>query len=532
MNRLYASMDAEEIQCSKIHYNLPIKELIGIAVEKEDGYIAKNGALCINTGKYTGRSPNDRFIVDSPSVHHHINWNKANMPMTMENFDRLCSKILDYIKEKEIYVFDGFAGADKDYRMPVRVINEFAYQNLFSQQMLIKAKEGELSDFKPEFTIIVVPDFKADPQVDGTNSEVFIVLNFDKKMVLIGGTKYCGEIKKSVFTVMNYLLPFKGVLPMHCSANVGQDGEVTLFFGLSGTGKTTLSADHDRRLIGDDEHGWTDKGVFNFEGGCYAKCINLSQENEPQIWNAIREGALLENVVIDSATGEPDYDDGRHTENTRAAFPVEHIDNSILEGVGGIPKTIIFLTADATGVLPPISKLTKEQAMYHFMSGYTSKLAGTERGIVDPKATFSTCFGSPFMLLRPQVYAKLLGEKIDKYDVKVFLVNTGWASGSYGIGSRMKLKYTRSMVRAAMNGQLDGVDYYIDPIFGLAIPKECPNVPNIVLNPPNTWYSIDEYYRKANNLAESFKSNFKQFKDVPEDILDAEPEKMPEDYIV
>lgn len=525
-------MDGEEIQCSKINYNLPIKQLIDIAVEKEDGYIAKNGALCINTGKYTGRSPNDRFIVDSPSVHQHINWNKANMPMTMENFDKLYSKVLDYIKDKEIFVFDGFVGADKDYRMPVRVVNEFASQNLFSQQMLRKANPEELNVFKPEFTIFAVPDCKADPHVDATNSEAFIVLNFEKKIVLIGGTMYCGEIKKSIFTVMNYLLPFMGVLPMHCSANMGQNGEVTLFFGLSGTGKTTLSADNDRRLIGDDEHGWTDNGVFNFEGGCYAKCINLSKEHEPQIWGAIKEGALLENVVIDKTTGEPDYDDSRYTENTRAAFPVEHIENSVLEGVGGIPKTIIFLTADATGVLPPISKLTKEQAMYHFMSGYTSKLAGTERGIVDPKATFSTCFGSPFMLLKPQVYAKLLGEKIDKYDARVFLVNTGWASGSYGIGSRMKLKYTRAMVRAAMNGQLDDVSYAEDPIFGLSIPKECPNVPDLVLNPPNTWYSIDEYYRKANNLAENFNSNFKQFKDVSEDILDAEPEKMQEEYIV
>lgn len=525
-------MDDAEIQCSKVNYNLPIKKLIDIAVEKEDGYVAKNGALCINTGKYTGRSPNDRFIVDSPSVHQHINWNKANMPMTTENFDKLYSKVLHYIKDKEVFVFDGFVGADKDYRMPVRVINELAYQNLFSQQMLIKAKPGELDNFRPGFTIYAVPDCQANPQVDATNSEAFIVLNFEKKIVLIGGTKYCGEIKKSIFTVMNYLLPFKGVLPMHCSANMGENGEVTLFFGLSGTGKTTLSADNDRRLIGDDEHGWTDNGVFNFEGGCYAKCINLSQEHEPQIWDAIREGALLENVVINKATGEPDYSDDRYTENTRAAFPVEHIENSILEGVGGIPKTIIFLTADATGVLPPISKLTKEQAMYHFMSGYTSKLAGTERGIVDPKATFSTCFGSPFMLLKPQVYAELLGEKIEKYDARVFLVNTGWASGSYGIGSRMKLKYTRAMVRAAMNGQLDNIDYVTDPIFGLSIPKECPNVPNLVLNPPNIWYSIDEYYRKANDLAENFSNNFKQFKDVSEDILEAEPEKMLEEYIV
>jgi len=532
LNRLYASTDGVEIQCSKIHYNLLIKQLIDIAVEKENCVIASNGALCVNTGKYTGRSPEDRFIVDTPSVHEHVNWNKGNVAMTEENFDKLFKKVLDYIESKEVFVFDGFVGADKEYRMPIRVINEFAYQNLFAQQMFIKPKKEELENFAPEFTVIAVPGLQADPAVDGTRSEVFIVLNFDKKVVLIGGTKYCGEIKKSIFTVMNYLLPFKGVLPMHCSANMGKNGDVTLFFGLSGTGKTTLSADDDRRLIGDDEHGWTDKGVFNFEGGCYAKCIKLSKENEPQIWAAIREGALLENVVIDEATGEPDYDDDRFTENTRAAFPVEHIDNAILDGIGGIPKTIIFLTADATGVLPPIARLTKEQAMYHFMSGYTSKLAGTERGIIDPKATFSTCFGAPFMLHRPQVYAQLLGEKIDKYNVRVFLVNTGWASGSYGIGSRMKLKYTRAMVRAAINGDLENVEYITDPIFHLAIPKECPNVPNLVLNPPNTWYSLDEYYRKANSLAESFRNNFRQFKDVPESILVGEPEKMLEEYII
>ena len=531
MNRQDISEVSMKIQCKKIHYNLPIEQLINIAIEKEGCIVANNGALCVNTGKYTGRSPNDRFIVDTPTVHEHINWNKANMPMTIENFNRLFSKVLDYIKSKEVFVFDGFVGADKEYRMPIRVINEFAFQNLFSQQMFRKAKEEELENFRPEFTVYAVPGLQANPEIDGTNSEVFIVLNFEKKIVLIGGTKYCGEIKKSIFTVMNYLLPFKGVLPMHCSANMGENGDVTLFFGLSGTGKTTLSADDDRKLIGDDEHGWTDNGVFNFEEAAMLSVLNFLKEHEPQIWAAIRE-ALLENVVIDEDTGEPDYDDDRYTENTRAAFPIEHIENSVPGGIGGIPKTIIFLTADATGVLPPIARLTKEQAMYHFMSGYTSKLAGTERGIVEPMATFSTCFGAPFMLLRPQVYAQLLGEKIDKYNVKVFLVNTGWASGSYGIGSRMKLKYTRAMVRAAVNGDLDNVEYMTDPIFHLEIPKECPNVPSLVLNPPNIWYSLDEYYRKANSLAESFRSNFRQFKDVPESILIGEPEKMLEEYII
>lgn len=525
-------MTLKEIKCHKLHYNMPLGQLMDISAEKEGGVFASNGALCINTGKYTGRSPEDRFIVDEVSVHEHVDWSKVNLPISIEKFEKLYDRVLDYIKDKDLYVFDGYVGADKKYRMPIRVINEFAYQNMFAHHMFIKANNDELVNFMPKFTVVAVPDFKAVPELDGTNSEVFIIISFEKRTILIGGSKYCGEIKKSLFTVMNYLLPFKGVLPMHCSANMGQNGDVTLFFGLSGTGKTTLSADNDRRLIGDDEHGWSEDGVFNFEGGCYAKCIKLSKENEPQIWNAIREGTLLENVVLDEETKEPDYDDDKYTENTRATFPIEYIENAIPNGMGGIPKTIIFLTADATGVLPPISKLTKEQAVYHFMSGYTSKLAGTERGIVDPKATFSTCFGAPFMLLKPYVYAKLLGDKIDKYNVNVFLVNTGWASGSYGIGSRMKIKFTRAMVRAAMNGELDSVKYYNDPIFGLAIPNECPNVPKLVLNPPHTWYSIDEYYRMANRLADNFRSNFKQFKGVSEDILKAEPGNILEDYLV
>ncbi|MBU5675343.1 phosphoenolpyruvate carboxykinase (ATP) [Alkaliphilus sp. MSJ-5] len=523
MNNVNELIDSHILKSDKVHYNLPTQQLIDIAVEKEDGYIAKSGALCINTGKYTGRSPNDRFIVDEPLVHNHINWSKGNKSISSEKFENLFNKAMDYIDNKELFIFDGFVGADLEYRMPIRVINEFAYQNLFAQQMFIKPKEGERENFKPEFTVVALPNLKAVPEVDGTNSEVFIIISFEKKVVLIGGTKYSGEIKKSIFTVMNYLLPFKNVLPMHCSANIGEGGDVALFFGLSGTGKTTLSADKNRRLIGDDEHGWTENGVFNFEGGCYAKCINLTEEHEPQIWNAIKDGAILENVVIDETTGEPDYDDDKYTENTRAAYPVEHIDGAVMEGKGGIPKTIIFLTADATGVLPPISKLTKEQAMYHFMSGYTSKLAGTERGIVEPTATFSTCFGGPFMLLKPQVYAKLLGEKIEQYNTNVFLVNTGWTGGPYGVGNRMKLKYTRSMVRAAMKGELDNVDYIKDPIFNLSIPTECPDVPQTILEPSNTWEGEDAYYTKANELAESFIRNFEQFKDVSEDIKNANP---------
>ncbi|KAB3532861.1 phosphoenolpyruvate carboxykinase (ATP) [Alkaliphilus serpentinus] len=511
-------MSHDDFKPKKLHYNLSPKQLIEFAVDREGGSIAENGSLCINTGAYTGRSPKDRYIVDEALVHDHVNWEKGNIPMETSTFEKLYNKAMEYIQQKEIFVFDGFIGTDEKYRMPIRVINEFAYQNLFAQQMFVKATAEELQDISPEFTVIALPDLKAIPEIDGTNSEVFIIISFERKTVLIGGTKYSGEIKKSMFTVMNYLLPFKDVLPMHCSANIGKEGDVALFFGLSGTGKTTLSADENRKLIGDDEHGWTEKGVFNFEGGCYAKCINLSQVYEPQIWDAIREGAILENVVIDEKTGILDYNDDRYTENTRAAFPINHIDDAVLEGVGGIPKTIVFLTADATGVLPPISKLSKEQAMYHFLSGYTSKLAGTERGIVQPIATFSTCFGEPFMILKPQVYAKLLGEKIDRYNVNVFLVNTGWTGGAYGTGSRMKIKYTRAMVRAAIEGQLDHVSYITDPIFKLQMPTECPNVPTEILNPSNTWMDISEYSRKAKELANRFNENFMKFRDVSKDI--------------
>ncbi len=508
---------------AKVQRNLTIGKLVEAALKKEDAVLTDTGALSINTGKYTGRSPGDRFIVDGPDVHDQVDWGKVNAPISSEGFDKLYEKMLTYIKDKELYIFDGFVGADKNYRMPVRVINEYASQNLFSQQLLIKPKAGELEGFEPEFTIIAAPGCHADAAIDGTNSEAFIILNFTKKIVLIGGSMYCGEIKKSIFTVMNFLLPKKNVMPMHCSANVGKDGDVALFFGLSGTGKTTLSADNGRRLIGDDEHGWTDDGVFNFEGGCYAKCIRLSKENEPQIWNAIRFGTLLENVVLDPETGVPDYDSEQFTENTRAGYPVTYIDNAVEEGVGGKPSTIIFLTADATGVLPPISKLSKEQAMYHFMSGYTSKLAGTERGIVEPTATFSTCFGAPFMPRKPQVYAELLGKKIDENNVRVFLVNTGWSGGSYGVGKRMKLSYTRAMVTAAINGKLDNVKYEKDSIFGVAVPTECPDVPAEVLKPVNVWQDKAEYERTALKLAESFKDNFRKFSGVAEGIVNAGP---------
>jgi phosphoenolpyruvate carboxykinase (ATP) len=507
----------------KVHRNLTVGKLVEAAIKKEGAVLSDTGALSINTGKYSGRSPGDRFIVDQPSIHDKVDWGKVNASISNEKFENLYNKVLNYIKDKELFVFDGFVGADKNYRMPIRVVNEYAWQNLFSTQLLIKPKEGELETFEPEYTVIAAPGCLADAESDGTNSEAFIILNFEKRIVLIGGSKYCGEIKKAIFTVMNFILPMKGVMPMHCSANIGDNDDVALFFGLSGTGKTTLSADKGRKLIGDDEHGWTGDGVFNFEGGCYAKCIKLSKESEPQIYNAIKFGSVLENVVLDPETGVPDYDSDQYTENTRAGYPVTYIDNAVEEGVGGNPATIVFLTADATGVLPPISRLSKEQAMYHFMSGYTSKLAGTERGIVEPTATFSTCFGAPFMPMKPQVYAELLGKKIDENNSRVFLVNTGWSGGSYGVGKRMKLSYTRAMVNAAISGKLNNVNYDTDLIFGLAVPTECPEVPTEVLKPVNVWQDKAEYERTALKLAKDFNANFQKFKGVSEDIVKAGP---------
>jgi phosphoenolpyruvate carboxykinase (ATP) len=505
-----------------VYRNLPVSKLVEKAILKGEGKLTNTGALAVTTGKYTGRSPEDRFIVDEPSVHNDINWGKINVAIDPSKFDNLYGKLTAYLQNREIFMFDGFAGADMDYRLPIRVINEYASQNLFIHQLLRRPSEEELDNFEPGFTIICAPGFKSVPEIDGTHSEAFIILNFQKKLVIIGGSQYAGEIKKSVFTVMNYLLPKKNVFPMHCSANMGSDGDVALFFGLSGTGKTTLSADPDRMLIGDDEHGWSDNGVFNFEGGCYAKCINLSRENEPQIWNAIKFGALVENVVY-TEDMEPDYSDDSLTENTRVGYPVDFIPNAELSGLGGQPKTVVFLTADAFGVLPPIARLSKEQAMYHFMSGYTSKLAGTERGITEPQATFSTCFGAPFMPYPSAVYAKLLGEKIDKYNSDVYLINTGWSGGPYGVGQRMKLKYTRAMVTAALEGKLHDADYVLDPIFNISVPQSCPDVPSEILNPRNTWSDSAAYDASAMELAHRFAENFKKFKDVPSEIVEAGP---------
>ncbi|MCG0275800.1 MAG: phosphoenolpyruvate carboxykinase (ATP) [Thermosediminibacteraceae bacterium] len=494
----------------KVYFNLSVSRLIEEAVKRGEGVLASNGAFIVKTGKYTGRSPNDKFIVEDPEVKDEIWWSN-NKPFPSEKFDALFRRMASYLQNRELFVFDGFVGADPRYRIPLRVVTEYAYQNLFARQLFIRADKKELEGFKPEITVIAAPGFKAQPEVDGTNSEAFIILSFKKKMVLIGGTLYSGEIKKSVFTMLNYFMPKAGVLSMHCSANKGQDGSTALFFGLSGTGKTTLSADPERFLIGDDEHGWSDEGIFNFEGGCYAKCINLSREKEPQIYDAIRFGAVLENVVYDDITREPDYSSDAITENTRAAYPVDFIPGAVIPGIGGHPRTIIFLTADAFGVMPPIAKLSFEQAMYYFISGYTSKLAGTERGVTEPQATFSACFGAPFLPLSPIVYAKLLGEKIKKYGTEVFLVNTGWTGGPYGIGRRMDLSYTRAMVKSALSGKLSGVEYEKDPVFGLMIPRVCPGVPSEILNPKNTWHDKKAYDETAKKLARSFVDNFKKF---------------------
>ena len=510
------------INPTAVYRNLAVKGLVEKALKRGEGELMETGALVVNTGKYTGRSPEDRFIVDEPSISDQINWGKVNVKISCEDFNRIYDKMIAYLQNRELFIFDGFAGADKEYRLSVRVINEMASQNLFMHQLLLRPNEEELASFDPGFTIIAAPGFKCVPEIDHTHSEAAIIVSFEKKLVLVAGSQYSGEMKKSVFSIMNYILPQKNVFPMHCSANIGKDGDTALFFGLSGTGKTTLSADPERMLIGDDEHGWSDRGVFNIEGGCYAKCINLSHENEPQIWDAIKFGALVENVVIDE-NGHPDYKDDSLTENTRVGYPVEFIPNAELSGVGGQPKTVVFLTADAFGVLPPIAKLDKNMAMYHFVSGYTSKLAGTERGITEPQATFSTCFGAPFLPLHPNIYAKLLGQKIDKYNSNVYLINTGWSGGPYGVGKRMSIKYTRAMVSAALNGDLDKVEFKLDPVFNVLVPVSCPNVPNEVLDPRNTWSDKEAYDKSAKDLAARFIKNFEKYTGMDRNIVEAGP---------
>ncbi|MFD2628951.1 phosphoenolpyruvate carboxykinase (ATP) [Oceanobacillus kapialis] len=512
-------------QHSQLLENLSVPRLIQKILAKKEATLTATGAIRATTGKYTGRSPKDKFIVRDAVSENLVDWGPVNQSIDEATFEKLYRKTTDYLKnQKELYRFKGFAGADPEYRLPLQVITEYAWHNLFARQLFITPNKEELANHQAEFTVLSAPGFIADPITDKTHSETFIIISFKKRIILIGGTEYAGEIKKSIFSVMNYLLPQREVLPMHCSANVGEEGEVALFFGLSGTGKTTLSADPYRRLIGDDEHGWSNRGVFNIEGGCYAKCINLSKEKEPQIYNAIRFGSVLENVSLDPETDLPDYSNTELTENTRAAYPIENMNNVVTPSVAGQPNAIIFLTADASGTLPPISKLTSEQAMYHFLSGYTSKLAGTERGVTEPQATFSACFGAPFLPLSPSVYAEMLGKKIKEHAVNVFLINTGWTGGSYGKGGeRIKLSYTRAMVYAALAGELNNVDTVLDEIFGLQIPHEVPGVPEHLLVPANAWANIDDYQKNAQQLAMKFHNNFQKFTEASPSIQQAGP---------
>ncbi|MDC0946133.1 phosphoenolpyruvate carboxykinase (ATP) [Nitrospinaceae bacterium] len=512
----------------KINWNLSTPQLYEHIIANKEGQLSHLGPVCVTTGEHTGRAPNDKFIVQEPSSQENIWWGKVNRPFSVEQFEALYSRILAYLQGKEVYVQDCCAGCDPEHQTHIRVITEHAWHSLFARNMFIQIRDmAKLENHDPAFTIMHVPDFKAVPAIDGTNSEVFVIVDFGRQLVLIGGTSYAGEIKKSVFSILNYLLPQKqSVLSMHCSANIGSKGDSSIFFGLSGTGKTTLSADPKRKLIGDDEHGWSDRGVFNFEGGCYAKVIRLSQESEPEIFECTRKfGTLLENVVLSKDARRLDLDDASLTENTRASYPITHINNAVLEGMGGHPNNVIMLTCDAYGVMPPVSKLTPEQAMYHFISGYTAKVAGTEKGMSrEPTAIFSTCFGAPFMSLHPSVYADMLGERIDKHKVSCWLVNTGWTGGAYGVGKRIEIKYTRAMIKAILEGQLDNVETETDPVFGIQIPLVIKGVPKEYLFPRNTWKNPEAYDEKANELANQFIENFKEYENnVDKKILDASP---------
>ncbi len=511
------------VNLGTINWNLSPTVLVERSLVREEGILASNGAFRATTGVHTGRSPKDKFIVSNEDLEAKIWWGENNHPMSSETFEIIRRSLADYLQGRDVYVLDAAAGADPRYRMPIQVITELAWHNLFARQLFLRASESDQTSDNPGFTILCVPHFRTNPKAHGTRSDAAIIIDFKERLVLIAGTEYAGEMKKAIFTVLNFILPAEGVLPMHCSANVGVDGDVALFFGLSGTGKTTLSADTTRRLIVDDEHGGGANGVFNFEGGCYAKCINLSREFEPQIWNAVRFGAVYENVVLNEKTREPDYADDSLTENTRAAYPVDYIDNVVESGMGGQPEAVIFLSADSFGVLPPISKLSTEQAMYYFLSGYTSKLAGTEAGVTTPQATFSSCFGAAFLPLRPGEYANLLRERIEKHNVRCYLINTGWTGGPYGIGKRININYTRAMVRAAINGSVEQADLVTDPVFGLHIPTSCPDVPSELLFPRNTWYDPEGYDQQAAALAELFKKNFEQFSLPSDEVRAAGP---------
>ena len=508
------------------YWNLQPAELIEETILGGEGMLTDTGALAVDTGKFTGRSPKDKFIVCDATTEKSVWWGDINIKFDSEKFDLLYNRMTGYLQGKTIYVRDAYACADPKHRLNIRVVTESPWHNLFANNLFLRpTKEEILNTVKAEWVIICAPGFHADPKVDGTRQSNFAVLNFTKKIILIGGTGYTGEIKKGIFSVLNYILPHeKKVLSMHCSTNIGKNGDTAIFFGLSGTGKTTLSADPTRGLIGDDEHGWADETVFNFEGGCYAKCVNLTKEKEPQIYSAIKFGTLVENIEFIEGTTSIDYDNISKTENTRAAYPIHHIDNAVEPSIAGIPKNIFFLTCDAFGVLPPISKLDAGQAMYHFISGYTAKVAGTEVGITEPSTTFSACFGKAFLPLHPTKYAELLGEKLKKHNVNVWLVNTGWSGGSYGVGNRMKLSFTRAMIGAALNGELDKIEFEKMPVFNLAMPKTCPGVPNEILNPRNTWADKSEYDAKMNTLAASFVQNFAQYAEyATTEILNAAP---------
>ena len=509
-------------------WNLSPAELVEESIVNGMGVLTDTGAIAIETGEFTGRSPKDRFVVCDENTENSVWWGDINIKFSQEKFDALYNRMKAYLNGRDVYVRDAYACADNDFRLNLRVINEFPWSNQFAYNMFLRPTDEEIENFTPEWHIVNAPGFKADPQIDGTRQHNFAVINFTKKMIIIGGTGYTGEIKKGIFSVLNYILPHeKNVLSMHCSANTGKDRDTAIFFGLSGTGKTTLSSDPERELIGDDEHGWSKDTVFNFEGGCYAKTIDLSREKEPQIYDAIKFGAILENIGFEKGSSTPDYTDGSITQNTRVSYPIHHIDNAAVPSVGSSPKNIFFLTCDAFGVLPPISKLTTEQAMYHFMSGYTAKVAGTEMGITEPQTTFSACFGAAFLPLHPAKYAELLGKKLEGTDINVWLVNTGWSGGSYGVGERMSLKYTRAMITAAMNGKLDNVEYQMQPVFDLKIPTSCEGVPSEILNPRDTWTDKGAFDETAANLANQFVKNFEQFEaETSEAIVSAAPKVM------
>ena len=523
VNDILATIGINTIQ--PIYYQQTPDELTEATVNLGQGKLNDTGALLINTGEFTGRSPKDKFCVKDNITAEAVHWNDYNIAITPEVFDKMHAKLIGHLSKKELWVRDAYVCADPKYRLNIRVVNENPWSNLFAYNMFLRPQENELENFLPEWTILHAPSFMADPTTDGTREHNFAMTNFTKKTILIGGTGYTGEIKKGIFTILNFILPHqKNVLSMHCSANVGSEGDTAVFFGLSGTGKTTLSADPNRKLIGDDEHGWTNDSVFNFEGGCYAKLINLSPENEPEIYNAIRPGALVENVGFIAGTNKIDFANKDITENTRISYPLNFISNALEPSVGKIPKNIFFLTADSYGIFPPVSKLTAGQAMYQFISGYTAKVAGTEAGVKEPSATFSACFGAPFLPLHPGKYATMLGKKMTDAKVNVFMINTGWSGGPYGIGSRMKLAYTRAMITAALEGKLDNVAYEAHPVFGMMMPKKCPNVPDEILNPRNTWADKNSYDEKAVSLAKQFVKNFEKYASgASEEILAAAP---------